>query len=214
MLIGDKAVIIPVDKEKILQEFKDKYVNNRFINEIPKINKKIEKNEKVIKNEILLNFNKVCENAKNLQNQNLKKEIKFIYISFLRTSLLENKGIWRIDLFDENWFLDKEECFINLDFSFIYENLFNFIEELQEKKKEYGRAITEMDVEKIKLQEGDKYHNLIMRFFENKINELIECENFKEMNKHNELMIFTGEYMDEVELLYESLSEEMKKEEV
>lgn len=207
-------MIIPVDKEKILQEFKDKYVNNRFINEIPKINKKIEKNEKVIKNEILLNFNKVCENAKNLQNQNLKKEIKFIYISFLRTSLLENKGIWRIDLFDENWFLDKEECFINLDFSFIYEDLFDFIEELQEKKKEYGRSITEMDIEKIKLQEGDKYHNLIMRFFENKINELIECENFKEMNKHNELMIFTGEYMDEVELLYESSSEEMKKEEV
>ena len=207
-------MIIPVDKEKILQEFKDKYVNNRFINEIPKINKKIEKNEKVIKNEILLNFNKVCENAKNLQNQNLKKEIKFIYISFLRTSLLENKGIWRIDLFDENWFLDKEECFINLDCTFIYEDLFSFIEELQVKKKEYGRTITEMDIEKIKLQEGDKYHNLIMRFFENKINELIECENFKEMNKHNELMIFTGEYMDEVELLYESSSEEMKKEEV
>ena len=207
-------MIIPVDKEKILQEFKDKYVNNRFINEIPKINKKIEKNEKVIKNEILLNFNKVCENAKNLQNENIKKKIKFIYISFLRTSLLENKGIWRIDLFDENWFLDKEECFINLDFSFIYEDLFDFIEGLQEKKKEYGRSITEMDIEKIKLQEGDKYHNLIMRFFENKINELIECENFKEMNKHNELMIFTGEYMDEVELLYESSSEEMKKEEV
>ena len=207
-------MIISVDKEKVLEEFKNKYMKNRFINEIPKINVKFQKNEKVIKNEILLNFNKVCENAKNLQNENLKKEIKFIYISFLRTSLLENKGIWRIDLFDENWFLDKEECFINLDFSFIYENLFNFIEELQEKKKEYGRAITEMDVEKIKLQEGDKYHNLIMRFFENKINELIECENFKEMNKHNELMIFTGEYMDEVELLYESSSEEMKKEEV
>ena len=207
-------MIIPVDKEKILQEFKDKYVNNRFINEIPKINKKIEKNEKVIKNEILLNFNKVCENAKNLQNENIKKKIKFIYISFLRTSLLENKGIWRIDLFDENWFLDKEECFINLDFSFIYEDLFDFIEGLQEKKKEYGRSITEMDIEKIKLQEGDKYHNLIMRFFENKINELIECENFKEMNKHEELMIFAGEYMDEVELLYESLSEEMKTEEV
>ena len=207
-------MIIPVDKEKILQEFKDKYVNNRFINEIPKINEKIEKNEKVIKNEILLNFNKVCENAKRLQNENLKKKIKSIYISFLRTSLLENKGIWRIDLFDENWFLDKEECFINLDFSFIYEDLFNFIEELQEKKKEYGRSITEMDVEKIKLQEGDKYHKLIIKFFQNIISEIIECENFIKMNKQEELMIFAGEYMDEVELLYESLSEEMKKEEV
>ena len=207
-------MIIPVDKEKILQEFKDKYVNNRFINEIPKINEKIEKNEKVIKDEILLNFNKVCENAKNLQNENIKKKIKFIYISFLRTSLLENKGIWRIDLFDENWFLDKEECFINLDCTFIYEDLFSFIEELQVKKKEYGRTITEMDIEKIKLQEGDKYHKLIIRIFGDIINELIECENFKEMNKHEELMIFAGEYMDEVELLYESSSGEMKKEEV
>ena len=206
-------MIIQENKEKILEEFKNKYVMNRFMNEISKINEIIEKKEKVIKDEILLNFNKVCENAKNLQNQNLKKEIKFIYISFLRTSLLENKGIYRIELFDENWFLDKEECSINLDFTFIYEDLFKHIDELQEKKKEYGRTITEMDIEKIKLKEGDKYHELIIRIFENMKNELMECENFKEMIKNEEFMIFAGEYMDEVELLYESSNEEIKKEE-
>ena len=205
-------MIIPVDKEKVLEEFKDKYVENRFKNEISKINEKLQKNEKIIKTEILLNFNKVCKNAKNLQNENLKKKIKFIYISFLRTSLLENKGIWRIDLFDENCFLDKEECSINLDFSFLYENLFNFIEELQEKKKEYGRTITEMDIEKIKLQEGDKYHKFVIKILEDTIKDLIECENFKEMNRHEELMIFAGEYKDEVELLYEN--EEINKEKV
>ena len=42
----------------------------------------------------------------------------------------------------------------------------------------------------------------------------MECEKFKEMNKHEELMIFAGEYMDEVVLLYESSSGEIKKEEV
>jgi len=205
-------MIIPVDKEKVLEEFKDKYVENRFKNEISKINEKLQKNEKIIKTEILLNFNKVCKNAKNLQNENLKKKIKFIYISFLRTSLLENKGIWRIDLFDENWFLDKEECFINLDFSFLYESLFEHIKELQEKKKEYGRTITEMDIEKIKLQEGDKYHKFVIKILEDIVNELIECENFKEMKRHEELMIFAGEYKDEVELLYEN--EEINKEKV
>ena len=205
-------MIIPVDKEKVLEEFKNKYVENRFTNEISKINEKLQKNEKIIKTEILLNFNKVCKNAKKLQNENLKKKIKFIYISFLRTSLLENKGIWRIDLFDENWFLDKEECYINLDFSFLYENIFSFIEELQEKKKEYGRTITEMDIEKIKLQEGDKYHKLVIKILEDTIKDLIECENFKEMNRHEELMIFAGEYKDEVELLYEN--EEINKEKV
>ena len=206
-------MIIQENKEKILEEFKNKYVMNRFMNEISKINEIIEKKEKVIKDEILLNFNKVCEKAKNLQNQNLKKEIKFIYISFLRTSLLENKGIYRIELFDENWFLDNEECSINLDFTFIYEDLFKHIDELQENKKEYGRTITEMDIEKIKLKEGDKYHELIIRIFENMKNELMECENFKEMIKNEEFMIFAGEYMDEVELLYESSNEEIKKEE-
>ena len=205
-------MIIQVDKEKVLEEFKNKYVENRFTNEISKINEKIAKNEEIIKNQILLNFNKVCENAKTLQNENLKKKIKFIYISFLRTSLLENKGIWRIDLFDENWFLDKEECFINLDFSFLYESLFEHIKELQEKKKEYGRTITEMDIEKIKLQEGDKYHKFVIKILEDIVNELIECENFKEMKRHEELMIFAGEYKDEVELLYEN--EEINKEKV
>lgn len=202
-------MIIPVDKEKVLEEFKNKYVRNRFTNEISEINEIIEKNEKIIKTEILLNFSKVCENTKKLQNENLKKKIKFIYISFLRTNILEDKGIWRIDLYDEDWFLDKEECFINLDFSFIYESLFEHIKELQEKKKEYGRTITEMDVEKIKLQEGDKYHKLVIKILEDIINDLIECEEFEVMEKSKELMIFTGEYKDEVEILYDRSKEEI-----
>ena len=62
----------------------------------------------------------------------------------LRTMLLENKGIWRIDLYDENWFLDKEECSINIDLNFIYEHLFDHMEEFLMKKMNMEERLKKM----------------------------------------------------------------------
>lgn len=123
---------------------------------------------------------------------------------FLRTGILENKGLWRIDFLDEKWFMDKEECSENIDLSCFYEELFKYCNELMEKKKQYGRAITEMDVEEIKMAEADKYHIEIIKIFKNIINEILETEEYKNLNKDEEIKIFTGEYMDKTVLLYDN----------
>lgn len=197
-------MIIPVDKEKILNEFESKYVENRFEQEIDKIYERFNKNKEDIKEGIINNFKKVCTYAMELQEKDLKGEIQFIHISFLRTRLAENNGIYRIDLYDDKWFLDKEECFINISLDFIFESLFSHISELEGKKKEYGRTITEMDIEKIRLTEGDKYHKLALKILQTMINNFIECNEYKAMKKHEEIMIIAGEYRDDGILLYES----------
>ncbi len=197
-------MIIPVDKEKVMTEFKEKYVEGYFEKEYPKMQEKINKNKEVIKEDIISRFKEVCKKAKNMQEENLKNEIKYIYISYLRTSLMQNSGKYRIDLYDDKWFLDKEECSVDIDLSFLYEFLFAHIEELQERKKQYGRTITEMDVEKIKLKEGDKYHKIGIKLLETLVNDLVECDEYKAMKKSNEISIFAGEYRDEALLIYET----------
>ncbi|AOR23486.1 hypothetical protein [Clostridium taeniosporum] len=196
-------MIIPVDKEKVLKEFNEKYVKERFIEERLKIYEKFN-NRESIKKELIDNFDYVCKVSNDLQNKNLKGKIKYIYISYLRTNIIENSGFYRIDMYDEKWFLDKEDCTGNLNLSFIYEPLFNHISELLEKKKAYGRTITEMDVEKIKISEGNKYHNVVIDILESIVCDFLNCESYKEMKKSEEIMIFVGEYRDEVKLIYEN----------
>lgn len=204
-------MIIPIDKEKVLNEFKLKYVEGRFYEESSKIYEEFESKRELIKEKVLSKFKEGCEKALNLQNEGIKGEIKYIYFSYLRTSIMENKSTYRMDFFDDGWFMDKEECSINFNMDFIYKPLFKHMEELNEHKSEYGRTITEMDIEKIKLKEADRYNKIALRILDSFTDDFINCNEYKEMKKSEEIHIFAGEYMDQVRVLYESAAENNKQ---
>lgn len=197
-------MIIPIDKERALDEFKLKYVEGRFYKESSKIYEEFESKKELIKKDILSKFKEGCIKALELQTKELKGNIQYIYFSYLRTSIMENKSIYRIDFLDDKWFMDKEECSVNFNMDFIYKPLFNHMKELNEKKSEYGRTITEMDIEKIKLKEADRYNNIALRILDSLPDDFISCDEYKEMQKCHEIHIFAGEYMDAVRVLYES----------
>ncbi|WP_252248243.1 hypothetical protein [Clostridium sp. ZBS20] len=195
-------MIIQVDKEKVLKEFEEKYVYNRYITEFEKIIEKYKTDRESIKENLISKFNSICTEAILLQEKEQKGEIRYIYFSMLRTKILENKGQWRIDLYDKKWFLDKEECSINIDLNFIYEPLFNHMKELSEKKKEYGRTIKEKDIEVIKLREAEKYHGLAIGIIMKMLENFLECTSYKEMKKKEDIVIMAGEYKDYNILIY------------
>ena len=85
-----------------MDEFKTKYVEGRFEEEYPKIYEKFNKNKEIIKEEIISKFKEVCNKAINMQEQDLKSEIKYIYISYLRTSIL-----WKIKVYIELIYMMK-----------------------------------------------------------------------------------------------------------
>lgn len=199
-------MIIHVDKEKVLDEFKRKYVEGRFYEQSSKIYEYFEENKESIKKEILISFREGCKRALELQSSGTKQDIKFIYISYLRTSIMENKGIYRIDFFDERWFMDKEECSVDFDMDFVYEPLFKHMEELNEKKSEYGRTITEMNIDKIKMKESERYNKIALNILDDMVEDFINIDEYKEMKKSDEIRIFAGEYMDKVRVLYENSS--------
>lgn len=195
-------MIIESNKEEILTEFQHKYVINAWINKFLEIDETYKSNKCDIEESLISTFNEICGQAIFLQEKQLKGEIKYIYFSLLRTSILENKGEYRIDFYDENWFLDKEECSINIDLSFIFNSIFNYKEELKEKKKEYGKNITDMDIENIILKEVDKYHILAVEFLKTMIEKFIKTSSYKEMKKAEDIAILAGEYMDVTQIIY------------
>lgn len=202
IFIGIKGQIIKADKNKVLEEFEEKYVKDKYLDTFQKIKKQYKTDREIIKEKLISKFNSVCKEAILLQEKNLKGEIKYIYFSMLRTRLLKNKGIWRIDLYDENWFLDKEECSVDIELDFIYEPLFDQMKLLSMKKEEYGRTIKDRDIEIIKLREVDKYHCLALFIIKDILKSFLESVEYKEMKKKNDIAIMAGEYMDVCITLY------------
>lgn len=190
------------DKNQVLKEFQEKYVADRYKEEFTKIIEKYNNNKESIKENVTSKFNSVCKEAILLQEKELKGEIRYIYFSMLRTKILENKGQWRIDLYDKKWFLDKEECSINIDLDFIYEPLFNHMKELSEKKKEYLRTIKERDIQIIKQREANKYHGLALNVISDILESFLECTSYEEMKKKEDIVIMAGEYMDAAIMIY------------
>jgi hypothetical protein len=196
------GMLIPIDKNKVLREFEEKYVTDKWVDKFLEVDEMYKADEAAIEENLIASFEGVCKKVVDLQEKQVKGEIKYIYFSLLRTSILENNGEYRIDLYDENWFLDKEETSINMDLNFIYVPLFDFVKKLKEKKKEYGRTITDMDIENIMLREVYKFHVLAVEFLKDAAKKFTDTHSYEEMRKTADITILAGEYMDEAEIIY------------
>lgn len=190
------------DKEAERIDFIKKYVGDRWQEEFLAVDERYVKDKENIENRLINSFEALCKKAMELQKEEKKGAIKYIYFSYLRTSIKENKATYRLDAYDENWFLDNEECSTLWNADFIFSSLFKHMEELEESRKPYLKRITAMDIEKIKLIEADKYKVLTNEFIKSLVEKLIETEGYKEMNKDEEICIIAGEYMDVCETLY------------
>ncbi len=197
-------MIIKRDKEDILKEFKEEYLECHWVRDFIEIDEVYRNKKSEIDKELMETFERLCDKCISLQNSNLKGNIKYIYFSFLRTSFCEGRGEFRIDAYDENWFLDKSECYINMNFDFVYKSLLEFMDELKKERKKYGSDLNDMDIEEIILDEADKYLMLVIEFLKDRINQFIQAKSYSEMKKREDIKIIAGEYMDEAEIIYEA----------
>ncbi|MFB6367940.1 hypothetical protein ACFCP7_28810, partial [Paenibacillus elgii] len=147
-------------KDEALQDLLERYVFDRWQFDLPEIDERYRQEKELIEQGFLAAFEAVCRQAVKLQEKGRKGDIYYVYISFLRTSIMADTAEYRMDAYDENWFLDPEECASLWSADFIFAPLFRRMGELGETRKAYARKITSMDIEKIKLIEAYKYHLL------------------------------------------------------
>ncbi|CAH8245374.1 hypothetical protein WJ0W_002609 [Paenibacillus melissococcoides] len=193
-----------MSKEEALQDLLEQHVFDRWQFDLPELDERYRQEKEQIERRFLAAFEAVCKQAAKLQAEGRKGSIRYVYFSFLRTSIMANTALYRIDAYDDNWFLDVEECASSWSADFIFAPLFRRMGELEEKRKAYARKITRMDIEKIKLIEAYKYHLLTVEWLRGFIPSLIESEAYRRMDKSVNLQLFIGEYKDRCELLYET----------
>ncbi|KNY27948.1 hypothetical protein [Pseudobacteroides cellulosolvens] len=191
-----------MDKNGMLEELVSKCIINNWAQELLNIDQRYSSNREHIEKELVSALEDVCRKAAGFQQRGVKGDIKYICISFLRTSIMEDTSFYRIDAYDSRWFLDTTECYSMWNAEFIFSSLFKQISLLKNEKKQYGRFVTDMDVDNVKLSEALKYHTLAVEFTRSVIPKFLQSVAFIEMVKVPEICIMMGEYRDFNEVLY------------
>lgn len=190
------------ESRKKVEKFYQDYIKNKWIEIFVELDKEYQKNLNVIINDVVRDFSKVCQRVIELQKRNEKEKVKYIYFSFLRTNILADNGDFRVDIYDENWFLDNKQCSGSIDMSFVFKYLFNFIEEIKKNSLENKISMSDIELEKIKLEESERYKILAIEYLKTIVLKMVEDEKYKQMIKDENIYIIAGEYMDECQLIY------------
>ena len=190
------------ESRKKVEKFYQDYIKNKWIEIFVELDKEYQKNLNVIINDVVRDFSKVCQRVIELQKRNEKGKVKYIYFSFLRTNILADNGDFRVDIYDENWFFDNKQCSGSIDMSFVFKYLFNFIEEIKKNSLENKISMSDIELEKIKLEESERYKILAIEYLKTIVLKMVEDEKYKQMIKDENIYIIAGEYMDECQLIY------------
>ncbi|WP_098748613.1 hypothetical protein [Paenibacillus sp. EZ-K15] len=191
-----------MSREEALGHLLENHVFDRWQGDLDIISESYIQNQDATIAEFVSSVDSACKKAAELQDAGMKGDIQYIYLSLLRTSLMEYKVSYRIDIHDERWFLDPVECSSHWKAEFIFNPLFQRMRELEAVKSSYARKISTMDIERILQIEAIRYHLLAIEFMRNMVPSILECEGYNLLVKKPNICILAGEYRDRSELLY------------
>ncbi|MCT4508151.1 MAG: hypothetical protein N4A48_05205 [Tepidibacter sp.] len=196
-------MIKKVDKMDKITHFYENHIENSHQEVFINIEEDYIKNKDKIIENIQNTINKTCKEIYNLQQNEEKLPIKYIFISFLRTQILKNSSNYRVDFYDDRIFLDEDNCHCYFDMDFIFKPFFKKMDEIEKKKDNpmYMRQVTSIDVEDFKLYESLKYNLLVKEILKENMDTIFECEGFDLLEKDDELIVVFGEYKDNFEII-------------
>ncbi len=190
-------------RDEAMQEFLEQHVLSGWLDDVPLIENNCIQHEQQLIDTLMSALEQSCNEASRLQATGEKGPVRHIYISLLRTSLLDNRAQYRIDCHDQRWFLDDTDSTAYWDAGLIFDPLFQRMQQLKEQRKSYGRRITVMDIEKIMQLEAIKYHTLTMHIVQALLPYWLEHPTWLALNKTSDCSIYAGEFHDECELLHQ-----------
>lgn len=190
-------------RDEAMQEFLEQHVLQGWLDDVPIIEQNCTEQEHTLIDTLLVALEQACSKAARLQQQGEKGPVRYIYISLLRTSLLDDQALYQIHCHDERWFLDETNSHAYWNAGLIFDPLFQRMQQLKEQRKSYGRRITVMDIEKILQLEAIKYHMLTVHVLQALLPHWLEHPAWLALHKTSDCCIYAGEFHDECELLHQ-----------
>ncbi|MGG3504897.1 hypothetical protein ABES58_05365 [Paenibacillus lautus] len=159
-------------------------------------------NKQQVIDEYVEAFQNLCLDIK--QNQRLNPAIKVSYIqySLLFSHVLLKKAPYRLEAFDEDYYLGNVISEADYNPTWLFEPLHAFYEEIQREAKKYILRVTPIEVERIFLIELKKYEEVIKFLAKEAIETLVDTEEYQNLPYGEEIQFRIGEYRGTTDILF------------
>lgn len=132
-----------------------------------------------------------------------EKEVSYLQICFLRTSLLSCQYFYRACLYDGLYYLDQEPVWVDVDTRFVYQFFQEDIQEFKQKLERTYKHIYPNDAMRIKELCNFYYIGLMKVCVESVLPGFLKTKAYTELRKAESFKILFGEYMGKAEVIYE-----------
>lgn len=183
------------DLKKIVEVTMD-YTLDQLVKNTELIKKEYKEKQIEIVTDFVKIMSNLFEESYRLQEEGKKGNVSFIYFSFLYSNVLMNKRAFRIDVFNEEMFLDDIEVTSEWSFDFVFKYIDSDMEKIKRIISSNYIKIKNYELWELKNSYEYNYY-LAVEFI---LKELTDCINklkcFKKMKKNEKVYVMFGEYME------------------
>lgn len=187
-----------LDKNEV---YVQKLMSEQYEKNLLEISKEyVEKKEKIDK-EFISVFDALFRSGIAMQQEGRKGKIAVISIFNLKSSILTENYDIQINLYDENFYLDRKDIFAFWKPTFLMKYYKSDMEFYKEKTK-HILGIGYEKLQEFRMQYCDLYTVLISKYCMEKSGEIVKLESYKQLEKWEETIITFGSYMDKGICIY------------
>ena len=185
-------------REKIFQ-LVDESLQPKFEKSLDLIDDYYTGNKEAIQSYFIKSINSLIELVKSQQERGIKRDIAYMNICFLRSSVLTESYDFMISLYDDKFYLDKTETHIYFKLDFIFEHINKDIDEIRKEFLIYP-AIKKYELKEIRFSYA-QYHFIYAMKIIQKLCEDIGIKShlltFEDLNIKEDFKIIIGGHMEE-----------------
>lgn len=149
------------------------------------------------------NFKSICEKISELQAAGDLDEIAYLEYTMLYTNISQKKYIAEIRVYDDMWYLDKQQKIVGtMDISEYFVKMEELKEELLKERKRYKKRISKTEI----MEQLTPYFYSFYKYFAATcrfgILDCIELPEFQSIRRMDKFEINVGNYMADTEPIY------------
>lgn len=174
-------------KSRQLAESLDEYVKSNF--------------DKLVE-DFLESFCSYCDKIYKMQQQGKKGAVCYIHFSVLRTNILLRKHEIRLDAYDENWYMDLEECSGSYAAGEIYSYLDEYGELLEELRRESPGMVSLAKAQERIFSESRIYLFYVAELIRAGMKKAVQTEAYQRIRRGDCFVVCIGGFLDKFDILY------------
>ncbi|MGG4552150.1 pentapeptide repeat-containing protein [Paenibacillus humicus] len=191
-----------MDKQEALSHFYKEYFIPALAESIEDVETKFNQYRTELALHVENSFWEICLLVNTMQSKQEKDPIAYIHYSLMRTSILEENYLYRVEAYSNKWYLDEQACMSVYDASWAYQSISMMKEQLVAEQRKYMGLLNPADVENM-IQSALKYfHQFVVSLIKSVVSQLVQLQEYQSIQKADRLYIRSGEYKDISETLY------------